>query len=124
MRFGLACRVETTLIALHSLAAWFPLARLAAATASTCPTGYERSIYGPFTSTSQDLLACSVLFDIDIRKHFEPELQQRFGPPVVNIAVVHNNSRIKTQMGTSDSNIATGVRTTLNWFQGIGDASR
>eukprot|EP00971_Amphidinium_carterae_P142684 2826405-Amphidinium_carterae.1 len=45
---------------------------------------YSLGLFGPFTSVSQQYLAAAVAFDIDFRKHFDPDLAAAFGSPVVS----------------------------------------
>ena len=62
----------------------------------------ELGVYGPITSYSQQHLAAVVAFDLDFRKHFEGDLKQRFGDPVVDIPFLHEDLRnVSVRVGTS-----------------------
>ena len=76
-------------------------------------------IYGPVTSVSNTFLASAVAFDLDFRKNFDTSLVTRFGPPIVSVANLNPNLRVKVQVGTSDSNPDTGLATTMDFMLGL-----
>ena len=65
-----------------------------------------------------------VLFDLDFRKNYEPDLVRRFGPPIVSIANLSPNLRVDVQIGTSNSMKAEGVATILDWILGRDGATQ
>lgn len=79
---------------------------------------FNLGFYGPITSVDQVFLSIIVAADLDLRKHFEPPLVQRFGPPLVNISNIAPNLRFKVQTCDSNSDTAIGMRCGLNFFSG------
>ena len=76
-------------------------------------------IYGPITSVSNSFLATAVAFDIDFRKNFEPQLVQKYGPPIVKLTNIHPDLKnVTVRIGTSDSDPDIGVQTALDFFLG------
>ena len=46
-------------------------------------------VYGAFTTYTQLHIAVVVSFDLDLRKNFEEDVRNRFGPPIIQIPNLH-----------------------------------
>eukprot|EP00420_Gonyaulax_spinifera_P018252 CAMPEP_0197897074 /NCGR_PEP_ID=MMETSP1439-20131203/41586_1 /TAXON_ID=66791 /ORGANISM="Gonyaulax spinifera, Strain CCMP409" /LENGTH=1155 /DNA_ID=CAMNT_0043517679 /DNA_START=115 /DNA_END=3582 /DNA_ORIENTATION=+ len=78
---------------------------------------FVMGVYGPMTSFAQSYIATAVLFDIDYAKNFDPSLQARYGPPIIQIPNIPNIN-LTMYLGTSNSNTDAAMSTVLDWFLG------
>eukprot|EP00428_Durinskia_dybowskii_P054511 CAMPEP_0170321728 /NCGR_PEP_ID=MMETSP0116_2-20130129/61632_1 /TAXON_ID=400756 /ORGANISM="Durinskia baltica, Strain CSIRO CS-38" /LENGTH=118 /DNA_ID=CAMNT_0010574567 /DNA_START=44 /DNA_END=397 /DNA_ORIENTATION=+ len=79
---------------------------------------FSFGVYGPFTSVDMRIAASAVVFDLDFKKNFDPDIRARFGDPIVNIPDLHPDLRVKLQVCDSNSDTEIGMRCGLNLFQG------
>eukprot|EP00439_Symbiodinium_sp_Y106_P034377 s1659_g4.t1 len=77
-------------------------------------------VYAPVTSRSQLYMALTAIFDLDLRKNFEPALVTRFGAPIIDIAAESGVplqpglANIRPRIGTSNSQTLCSIRTFLS----------
>ncbi|CAE7320100.1 Grm8 [Symbiodinium necroappetens] len=82
-------------------------------------------VYAPVTSRSQLYMALTAIFDLDLRKNFEPALVTRFGPPIIDIAtesgvpLQSGLQSIRPRIGTSNSQPDIGLGTAVDFMLGL-----
>lgn len=75
-------------------------------------------VYGPFTTYSMAPYVEAVMFDLDLRKNFEPDLVAKYGPPIVSIDNINASLKLIIQTGNSNSMESVGVEQNLDFFLG------
>lgn len=75
--------------------------------------------YGAVTCISNTFLATVVAADLDFRKLREPELQTRFGPPIIDVPQRHPDLKVRFHLGDDNCRPALGVLTAINFTLGL-----
>eukprot|EP00435_Cladocopium_sp_Y103_P048841 s214_g14.t1 len=85
-----------------------------------CRAELAIGIFGAFTAWYQEHMAVVAAFDLDLRKNFEPQIAQRFGLPIIQIANLHPEvANVSVRMGNSHGRPDIGVGTALDFMLGM-----